>query len=221
MEDWKEEAAERCREWMEWLDGQEAADEELPPEGSPDLYSFYEALCGLCADVHKSTRRSHETFVRFGETLTGFEAMLQSLGERLVEERQQRGRLELAERREFLAPFAEMLERLNRLEDRLGHPPAPGLLSARRTWAAAWSSVRQGFDLLREHFEQLLRKEGIVPMETVGNRFDPATMKAVAVEPSEAFEHNTVIEELAAGYFYKGDVLKFAEVKVATRKGGN
>ena len=34
-----------------------------------------------------------------------------------------------------------------------------------------------------------------------------------------AHDKNTVIEELAAGYFHKGEVLKFAEVKIAIRKG--
>jgi molecular chaperone GrpE (heat shock protein) len=158
--------------------------------------------------------------VRFGETLAGFEAMLQSLVERLTEERQQRGRPELTARREFLAPFAEMLDRLNRLENRLERPPDVGLLSARRKWAEAWLSLRQGFALLREHFELLLRKEGIRSMEAVGQPFDPTKMKAVAVEENDTLAHNTVVEELSAGYFHKGDVLKFAEVKISVRKGG-
>jgi molecular chaperone GrpE (heat shock protein) len=58
-------------------------------------------------------------------------------------------------------------------------------------------------------------------METVGQPFDPTKMKAVAVEESDALPHNTVVEELAAGYYHKGDVLKFAEVKITTRKGNS
>jgi molecular chaperone GrpE len=114
-----------------------------------------------------------------------------------------------------------MLERLNRLENRLERPPEVSLLSARRKWAEAWSSLRQGFVLLREHFELLLREEGIMPMQTVGQPFDPTKMKAVAVEESDTLPHNTVLEELAAGYFHKGEVLKFADVKIAIRKGDN
>ncbi|MFC1896062.1 nucleotide exchange factor GrpE [Thermodesulfobacteriota bacterium] len=220
MEDWKRVISERFQEWLSRLDEERAADVESPEAPSPDLYAFFEALCVLRSDVRKSTRRSHDTFVRFGETLAGFEGTLQSLAERLTEERQQRSRLERSERREFLAPYAEMLERLNRLENRLERPPDVGLLSARRKWAEAWSSLRQGFVLLREHFELLLREEGIMPMETVGKPFDPTKMKAVAVEESDTLPHNTVVEELAAGYFHKGDVLRFAEVKIAIRKGG-
>ena len=220
MEDWKREISEQFQEWLNRLDTEKAAEEEPPLERVPDLYSFYEALCVLGGDVRKSTRRSHETFVRFGETLAGFEGVLRSLGERLAVERQQHGRLELTERREFLAPFAEMLERLNRLENRLEHPPDAGLLSARRKWSEAWSSLRQGFVLLREHFELLLREEGIIAIKTIGQPFDPTKMKAVTVEENDTLAHNTVVEELAAGYFHKGDVLKFAEVKISVRRGG-
>lgn len=219
MENWKLDIETRFQEWLSQLDEEKAADVESAAARSPDLYSFFEALCILRSDVHKSTRRSHDTFLRFGETLAGFEETLKSLAERLSEERQQRGRLEHTAQREFLAPFAEMLERLNRLENRLAHPPEVGLLSARRKWADAWSSLRQGFVLLREHFEQLLRAEGILPMETIGKPFDPTKMKAVAVEENDSLPHNTVVEETAAGYFHKGDVLKFAEVKITIRKG--
>jgi molecular chaperone GrpE len=219
LENWKLDIEAQFREWLNRLDGDEAAAAEPAEARSPDLYSFFEALSVLRSDVRKSTRRSHDTFLRFGEALAGFEETLKSLAERLSEERQQRGWREQAGQREFLAPFAEMLERLNRLENRLAHPPEVGLLSARRKWADAWSSLRQGFVLLREHFELLLREDGILPMETVGQPFDPTKMKAVAVEESDSLPHNTVVEELAAGYFHKGEVLKFAEVKITIRKG--
>lgn len=219
MENWKLEIETQFRAWVNRLDTEEPPVAEPAEERAPDLYSFFEALCVLRSDVHKSTRRSHDTFLRLGETLAGFEVTLTSLAERQAEERRQDQRLAQIERRAFLAPFAELLERLNRLEDRLKRSPDTGLLFSRRKWAAAWSSLDQGFVLLREHFEQLLRAEGITSMATVGKSFDPTTMKAVAVEASNAVPHNTVVEELAAGYYHKGDVLKFAEVKIATRKG--
>ncbi len=220
MENWKLEIEAQFRAWLNRLDTEETAAAHAGEERVPDLYSFFEALCVLQSDVRKSTRRSHDTFLRLGETLAGFEETLTSLAQRQTEERQQDHRRAQTERRAFLAPFAEMLERLNRIEDRLKHPPDSGLLFARRKWAAAWSSLGQGFGLLREHFEQLLRAEGVTPISTVGKPFDPTIMKAVAVEARDALPPNTVVEELAAGYYHKGDVLKFAEVKIATRKGG-
>jgi molecular chaperone GrpE (heat shock protein) len=208
---------------MDALDEADTVQSAGPPTTSeqeaPDLYSFFETLCALRADVTKSSRRSHETFTRFGETLEDFQRMLRELSDRLAAERRERGRLEQEARKQFLAPCAQMLERLDRLGQKLAQPPRTNLFSARKRWAAAWASFEQGFHLLREHFAMLLRDAGIVTMETVSQRFDPSRMKAVAVEPNDQLPHNTVIEELAAGYLYNDEVLKFAEVKIAINQG--
>ncbi|MFZ1986928.1 MAG: nucleotide exchange factor GrpE [Desulfatitalea sp.] len=229
MDEWKQEIEANFRQWLDMMEaganggGDTPAMATAPPDDvqTPDLYAFFEALCVLRSDVSKSSRRSHETFARFGETLEGFEGLLQELSNRLSAERQERGRLEQAAQKRFLMPYAEILERLNRLAQKLAQPPRANLFSARRQWAAAWGSFEQGFTLLREHFELLLRDAGVVAMETVGLGFDPARMKAVAVEENASLPHNTVIEEMAAGYLHKDEVLKFAEVKIAINKGSH
>lgn len=229
MDEWKREIEINFRQWLDVVagganEGEDALSmaaapmEEVP---APDLYVFFEALCALRSDVSKSSRRSHETFARFGETLEGFEALLRELSDRLGAERRERGSLEQAAQKRFLMPYAEMLERLNRLAQKLAQPPRVGIFSARRQWAAAWASFEQGFVMLREHYELLLRDAGVVAMQTVGLGFDPTRMKAVAVEENGSLPHNTVIEEIAAGYLHKDEVLKFAEVKIAINKGSH
>jgi len=229
VDEWKQEIEVNFRQWLDAMSGGANSGEDAPSMAAaplndaptPDLYAFFEALCALRSDVSKSSRRSHETFVRFGETLEGFEGMLRELSDRLSAERRERGSSEQAAQKRFLMPYAEMLERLNRLAQKLAQPPRASLFSARRQWAAAWASFEQGFVLLREHFELLLRDAGVVAMETVGLEFDPARMKAVAVEENASLPHNTVIEEMAAGYLHKDEVLKFAEVKIAINKGSH
>jgi molecular chaperone GrpE (heat shock protein) len=229
VNEWKQTIEVNFRQWLDQLEGgaelradapdafPSAADEDQ----TPDLYAFFEALCVLRSDVSKSSRRSHETFARFGETLAGFEKFVHELSARLTAERQERGRLESAAQKRFLLPYAEMLERLNRLAEKLARPPQASLFSARRRWSVAWASFEQGFGLLRDHFQLLLQDAGIAVMETTGQPFDPTRMKAVAVEESATLPPNTVIEELGAGYWFKDEVLKFAEVKVAGHKGGD
>ncbi len=227
MDEWKQEIEANFGQWLDLMAGGVDGDEDAPTRAAappddtptPDLYSFFEALCALRSDVSKNSRRSHETFVRFGETLEGFEGMLRELSDRLSAERRERSRLEQAAQKQFLMPYAEMLERLNRLAQKLAQPPRAGFFSARRHWAAAWASFEQAFVLLREHFELLLSEAGVVAMQTVGLGFDPTRMKAVAVEENNSLPHNTVIEEIAAGYLHKDEVLKFAEVKIAINKG--
>ena len=150
--------------------------------------------------------------------LDGFERTMQEMAHRFTTEQRQHGRTSLSAQKQFLTPFAQMLERMDRLSNKLADPPNPGFLASRRKRMAHWNTLKEGFDLLREHFQLLLRDAGIVPMETVGHLFDPAKMKAVAIENSATVPHNTVIEELAAGYYLKDEVLKFAEVKIAINK---
>lgn len=222
VNDWKLEITANYNAWLDQLEASPAT--ASPPEdtnGPPDMYSFYEALCVLRSDVTKSSRRNHETFARFGDTLDAFERLIQEMSRRLAAEQQQCGRIPQSAQKQFLTPFAQMLERMDRLANKLANPPAAGLFSARRKWTAAWTAWQQGFDLLREHFQLLLRDAGVIPMQTVGHAFDPAKMKAVAVEHNNTVEHNTVIEELAAGYYLKNEVLKFAEVKIASNKGSH
>ncbi len=220
VNDWKLEITANYNQWLDQLDTPPAVS---PPqaESRPDLYSFFEALCVLRSDVSKSSRRSHETFARFGESLDGFERMLQEISHRQAAELQQPGGMPLSAQKRFLTPFAEMLERMDRLDGKLADPPKAGFLAFRRRWVADWTAFKQGFDLLREHFQMLLRDAGVVPMDTVGRLFDPSKMKAVAVAASDTVAHNTVIEELAAGYLLKDEVLKFAEVKIAINKGSH
>ncbi len=59
---------------------------------------------------------------------------------------------------------------------------------------------------------ETLAKEGLEKMEVVGKVFDPQEQEAVVHEPGDG-EHE-VIEELRAGYRWKGHVIRPALVKV-------
>ncbi|ADJ25392.1 GrpE protein [Dehalogenimonas lykanthroporepellens BL-DC-9] len=69
-----------------------------------------------------------------------------------------------------------------------------------------------GISLIEKKFRQLLEKEGVTPMKTVGQAFDPAYHEAVLRCPGE---EGVIVEELLTGYMYKDKVLRQAQVKVA------
>lgn len=218
MNDWKLEITANYNEWLDQLEAPPLTSSPPKDAPRPDLYSFFEALCVLRSDVSKSSRRSHDTLTRFSDSLDGFERTIQEISRRMATETPN-GRMSLAAQKKLLTPFAQLLERMDRLADKLADPPKAGLFASRRKWVKDCSAFNKGFNLLREHFQLLLRDAGVVPMETVGHLFDPTKMKAVATEESDTAVHNTVIEELAAGYYFKNEVLKFAEVKIAINKG--
>jgi molecular chaperone GrpE len=63
--------------------------------------------------------------------------------------------------------------------------------------------------------EQILKKHGLVRIETVGKPFDPATMEAVAMKPPDAPEQSGMVEqEVRAGYLMHDSVIRPARVSV-------
>lgn len=70
----------------------------------------------------------------------------------------------------------------------------------------------QGMSLIEKKFRQLLDKEGVKPMNAVGQPFDPSYHEAVLRCPGE---EGIIVEELLPGYMFKDKVLRLAQVKVA------
>jgi molecular chaperone GrpE len=77
-------------------------------------------------------------------------------------------------------------------------------------------TLKKGIDMVWRQLQQILEKEGLSRMETVGQPFDPNVHEAVMqVEASEEFPPGTVVEELRSGYKLKEKVIRAAMVKVA------
>lgn len=215
--DWKINIERNFKTWLKEVS--EYPDPEGGDNEAPDLYSFYEELCVLRSEFRKNARRSHDTFARFGETLSEFENMTKNLATRVLEAEDDNKEAGLLLKIKFYIPFVDMFDRFKRIDDKLKLPPRTGFFSRNRTWENAWMSLREGFKILRSHFEELLKKEGVTAVETVGKPFDPSLMKAIEVEETVEIAPDTVTEEFSGGYLYHGHILKLAEVKVTGGKG--
>ena len=75
-----------------------------------------------------------------------------------------------------------------------------------------------GIELINKQLGDVLESLGIQPIAAVGERFDPHVHEAVATEPSDKFEPDTVTEEITRGYRIGDRLLRPAMVKVAARK---
>jgi molecular chaperone GrpE len=75
-------------------------------------------------------------------------------------------------------------------------------------------SVRQGVELTRRELMRLLEAEGVTPLETVGQPFDPMWHEAVATIPAD-IEPGTVVEQVETGYKLGDKLLRPAKVVVA------
>ena len=72
----------------------------------------------------------------------------------------------------------------------------------------------EGISMVLKRFQVLLAKEGVVRIDGVGSKFDPAVHEAALKVPSEK-EEGTIIEEIRSGYTLRGRVLRPSIVKVA------
>lgn len=117
-------------------------------------------------------------------------------------DREMRSRSDLG-RREVLKRLLSVLDSLQRAAAfrQNGTPPeqlVDGLLA----------TVKQ--------FETVLEAENVRPIETVGKPFDPSNAEAVATAPDRTVPDGTVLNEARRGYAIDDDILRPAQVVVAT-----
>jgi len=75
----------------------------------------------------------------------------------------------------------------------------------------------KGIELIYQRLLEALKKIGLEPMVSVGEKFDPHRHEAVEMTPSQEHEDHTVIEEYRRGYNFRGRLLRPAMVKVAVK----
>jgi len=78
-----------------------------------------------------------------------------------------------------------------------------------------FDALAKGVDMILRQLEQLLREEGVEPIETVGRPFDPELHEAIMRVDSAEHGEGVVVEEVRRGYRMHGKVLRPALVKVS------
>ena len=76
-------------------------------------------------------------------------------------------------------------------------------------------AVKEGVNNTLKEFHNILNKEGVKPMQSIGHRFDPYQHEAVMKTETDKHSEDIVTEEFQKGYYIKSKVLRPAMVKVA------
>ncbi|MFW9827096.1 MAG: nucleotide exchange factor GrpE [Candidatus Thorarchaeota archaeon] len=77
---------------------------------------------------------------------------------------------------------------------------------------------KKGFEIIVKNFEKILIEEGVKPMNSEGELFDPYKHEAMIVEENrDDLPENTILEELTKGYYYKDKILRPAMVKISKK----
>ncbi|MCX5657449.1 MAG: nucleotide exchange factor GrpE [Candidatus Omnitrophica bacterium] len=79
-------------------------------------------------------------------------------------------------------------------------------------------AVLEGIKMIQKRIHEVLIKNGLVKMETVGEKFDPAKHEALLTVETDEYPEGTIIEEARSGYLLHDKILRHAVVTVATAK---
>lgn len=153
------------------------------------LKAELEAQKALAAEAQTKTQEYLDALQRERADFTNFRR-------RAEQEKSQTWQLASGDAIKKLLPVLDDLERA------LQHRPADD----------AWAN---GIELLYRKFQSTLEKEGVKPIDAVGQPFDPNVHEAIMQEASEEYETGTVIAVLQQGYLHGERVLRPALVKVA------
>jgi molecular chaperone GrpE len=225
------------RRFEVWLDSVLAAEE--PPQGlSAELLSSLAAeakpvsngrcdLYSMCAAVTALTqevRLQGRTFKQLSESLAPIAILAPQLPE-MHREAQERAR------REVLNIFLDLLDRLARgldrvrasqkkMDDSLRSSWTVRLLARHAIFRQAFESVtalEEGYRMSMERLGDALAQFDVREIACEGQPFDPKSMHVVDVEETDQEAEGTVLEVYRAGYQWKGEVHRPAQVKVARR----
>ena len=76
------------------------------------------------------------------------------------------------------------------------------------------SAYLQGFKMVRNSLFQILEKEGVSEVESLGKEFDPNYMTSISIVNDQTHKNNEVVQVFQKAYMYKDRVLRPAMVVV-------
>jgi molecular chaperone GrpE len=103
-------------------------------------------------------------------------------------------------KRELILQLLEVLDGFDRALLHVGNAP---------------SSVSEGLQLLQRKLLSVLEAQGVTPLQSLGETFNPELHDAIGTVQSEDVEPGTVADEVQRGYRWGDDLLRPARVRVA------
>jgi molecular chaperone GrpE len=83
--------------------------------------------------------------------------------------------------------------------------------------AQSFEALMSGVALTQKQLSDVLKRNGLEPIEAAGLPFDPNLHEAILTAEADDVPENTVIEDLQRGYTLHGRVLRASKVKVSVQ----
>jgi molecular chaperone GrpE len=176
----------------EWSDEQQAQDqgqqdETTSNESSPEVAELEAQL----AAAHAEVEQYKDKYLREYADKENF----RKRQERMAADRIRREKLDLLER---VLEVVDNLDRALRFEETMDR-----------------ESLQQGLRMLQWQLNELLSQQGLTPVATVGEPFNPYVHEAVEQVSSNEHAEGTVVEEVRKGYKLGDETIRPARVKVS------
>ena len=158
-------------------------------QGKPEEETAGEELAALSAEL-EATRRERDEYL---DALRRLKAEFENSRKRLERER---SRILQAASERLVVELLPVLDNLDRALEAEG-------------------DVREGVLAIRDQLVDVLQSEGLVPVASDGQPFDPNVHEAVMGQPSEDHEEGTILQTFQRGYVLNGKPIRIAKVVVA------
>ena len=214
--DWKEKAFEDFSAWLSALPEKPATEKLTTGESatmdSCDLFTLLSEFTALRQEIRIQNREQDKTL----STLTGFIEAFQETSNLFKDRTRALSELEenirkSSEKRTVL-PFLEVRDALVR-----GLGASTAIAASKSFFRPAPRGIEgvvEGYEMALRRMDRALTSVNVMPVETVGKRFDPKTMKAVDKRSASGLENGMIVEELLTGFVRGQEVLRTAEVVV-------
>jgi molecular chaperone GrpE len=159
------------------------------PEVPAQEETAEEELAALSAEL-EATRRERDEYL---EALRRLKAEFENSRKRLERER---SRILQAASERLVVELLPVLDNLDRALEAEG-------------------DIREGVHATRDQLVDVLGGEGLVPVASDGQPFDPNVHEAVMGQPSEDHEEGTILQTFQRGYVLNGKPIRVAKVVVA------
>lgn len=75
----------------------------------------------------------------------------------------------------------------------------------------------KGMELVYKQFKDVLEKNGLKPIQALGEKFDPYRHEALMQTIDDSQEENTILEEFQRGYTLNNKVIRYSKVRVSKK----
>ncbi|RKX22355.1 MAG: nucleotide exchange factor GrpE [Candidatus Zixiibacteriota bacterium] len=173
-------------------DTEEKPDDNLETEPEPEEKTPEQIIEDLKAEIKEQEDRYLRLFAEFDN----YKKRNARLYESLVQ----------SARENFVLPLLEVVDNFERALESSDNPDP--------------KRFQEGTRLIYQQLKELLKKEGVEPIEAVGREFNPNLHEAMIQVESDEYPEGIIVEEMTRGYKLKEKVIRFSRVAVSKGQAG-